>query len=566
MVEKKYTNGLEAINRVRLLMQYSLDKTLSENIGKLSILKEQAPKVPSELQNIIPKQGLNVIQSPRPETSKNNWEKDKKEYQSKNPEMVWDPNSYDTTRPGLDKYGKTIYPKGNWVEMGTSNVGLRGTPFGFHPSEYPEYLKKVAQIKLKYPETNPNRVMELVKLRKEYYHEEFPFGITKEDYNDWSTARASLNTEKKKEFDKITKEFSSQYKSSKNMPGSDYFLNVANQNTKKYEMMNKSQISSDFKTMDDFLNAIFQYDPIAYKEINKGWLEKWWDDYGLVAEFIAWVVVDIFSEGFLIPATEARQAYVLAKILKIAVRSGLPVAAGVARSLQSGYITENAVMDFVFAILPWAHNYFSIAKKPSTQLVESIVSKRKGLNLTNPDNIRKYIKSLTEEEKYFFKKIAKINKIQLESGIQKSMKEIGIKSKQLKTVNKIGDDVLKTTGKKIKPNFSKKVGKFLGRMAFIDLPAIEIANFLARKYGFLDEYDKIEALKKLFENKQGTDLLILIANAAETIKKYPNLSKNETIRKMFQENLVKTEDDAIEIFTNEDFFDLLVDGNGDPIK
>jgi hypothetical protein len=252
MVEKKYTNGLETINRVRLLMQYSLDKTLSENIGKLSILKEQAPKVPSELQNIIPKQGLNVIQSPRPETSKNNWEKDKKEYQSKNPEMVWDPNSYDTTRPGLDKYGKTIYPKGNWVEMGTSNVGLRGTPFGFHPSEYPEYLKKVAQIKLKYPETNPNRVMELVKLRKEYYHEEFPFGITKEDYNDWSTARASLNTEKKKEFDKITKEFSSQYKSSKNMPGSDYFLNVANQNTKKYEMMNKSQISSDFKTMDDF--------------------------------------------------------------------------------------------------------------------------------------------------------------------------------------------------------------------------------------------------------------------------------------------------------------------------
>lgn len=131
MKEKKYTDGLESINRVRLLIQYSLDKTLSENIEELSLLNEQyyvapkfpyttsnnnPPKVPAELQNIVTKQGLNVIQGPRPETSKNNWETDKKEYESKNPDMVWDPNAYDTTRPSLDKNGKTIYPKGNWVE------------------------------------------------------------------------------------------------------------------------------------------------------------------------------------------------------------------------------------------------------------------------------------------------------------------------------------------------------------------------------------------------------------------------------------------------------------------
>ena len=93
MVEKKYTNGLEAVNRVRLLMQYSLEKTLSENITELSVLNEQyyvapkfpytttsnAPKVPAEMQKIINKQGLKTqLLSPRPETSKNNWEKDKK--------------------------------------------------------------------------------------------------------------------------------------------------------------------------------------------------------------------------------------------------------------------------------------------------------------------------------------------------------------------------------------------------------------------------------------------------------------------------------------------------------
>jgi hypothetical protein len=340
------------------------------------------------------------------------------------------------------------------------------------------------------------------------------------------------------------------------MPNSDYFLNVQNQNVKNAELYRQSQIRTDYKSMGDYMDAIYEYDPYSVKEINKSALEKWWDTYGNIAEFIGWVIIDAFSEGWLIPATEARQSYVLAKILKIAFRSGLPVAVGVARSFKAGHITENAVMDFVFAILPWAHSYFSISKTPSVQLVESIVSKRKGLNLREVGDVKKYIKILSEEEKYFFRKVAKLSQSELESALNKSLKDI----------DKIGKQVLKTTGKKIKPSMMKKVGTVLGRMAFIDLPAIQIANTLAKKFGFLDEEDKIKKLEEEFKSKQGTDLLILVANATETIKKYPNLSGDETIKKINQKSFAKTRDAAIKILTDENLLNsLLIDENGKPL-
>lgn len=602
-----YNEGLDAAKRAKLLMKYSLDKTLNENISEQTVLNEQvyvqnndgtydlktgpyrgieATKLfPSLKSTDYPKKldkNKRPLGSPSlaptvnltPNQTQSFSDKWKSDYAKAHPDEVWDPN---LTRDEQywDSQGRIHTKKvktGGFVPLTAENVGLRGTPFGFHPSEYPEYLKKVAEIKKKYPDensvwynpttwfdddTDEKRNQELAKLKKEYYHEEFPFGITKEDFKDWTKARATLNAEQAKEFDKITKEFSSKYKSPQDMPGSDYFLDVHNQNMKKLEMMRKSQVYGSFKSMDDYLNAIFEYDPIAYKEMNKGWLEKWWDKYGVVAEFIGWVILDIFSEGWLIPATEARQAYVLAKILKIAFRSGLPVAVGVARSLKEGHITENAVMDFVFAILPWAHSYFSIAKTPSVQLVESIVSKRKGLNLREVGDVRKYIKTLSEEEKYFFKKVAKLSQSELESALNKSLKEI----------DKIGKQVLKTTGKKIKPSMVKKVGTVLGRMAFIDLPAIEIANVLAKKLGFLDEADKIKRLEEEFKSKQGTDLLILIANATQTIKKYPNLSSDETIKKINQKGFAKTLETAIKILTDENLIDsLLVDENGKPFK
>jgi hypothetical protein len=567
-------------------MNYSLDKTLKENVDDLEILNEQS--------------NSNRNQPPRPETSKGNWEKDKREYQSKNPGMVWDPNvvNYPSVEfqtpeknPGSDYFlslqnaqanqlRQKLMTKGNWVKMSPKNVGLRGTPFGFHPSEYPEYLKKVAEINKKYPDeettwynpttwfdndTDDIRNQELEKLKKQYFHKEFPYGITQEDYQDWLKAKKTISDEQVREFSNIKKSNSGLYKSSKEMPGSDYFLDLHNQNMKKLELYQMMKSQQSFKNLGDYIDAIFEYDPVAYNEINKGWLDKFWENYGSAVELLAWLAVDFFSEGLATQVSAARQGELLAKLIRIAGRSGFPVGLGIAKTIKSGYLTEDAVIDFVFAILPWAHNYFGIAKTPSAEVVESIVAKRKGLNLRNLSDVKKYIKSLTEEEKYFFKKIAKLDKSQLDKGLKSSMKELDnlASKKGLKQVKKINKQSLSTTGKKIKPSTLKSVGNFLGKVVYIDLPAIEISKSIARKFGFLDKEDKVKALEQEFKNKQGKDLLILLANAIEVIKDYPGLSTNETIKKIRDTHTVSNENEALNVIS-QIMSELLVDENGDP--
>jgi hypothetical protein len=553
-------DGLNEINRVKLLMNYSLEKTLNENVNDLKLLDEQS-------------------------TLKQYFDKRKSDYLKSHPGEVWDPN---ITRDEqyLDAQGKMHTKKikvGGIVPLTPKNIGLRGTPFGFHPSEYPEYLKKVAEINKKYPDdkttwynpttwidnnTDDIRKQELEELKKQYFHEEFPLGITREDYQDWLKAKKTISDEQVKEFSKIRKGTSGLYKSSKEMPGSDNFLDIHNQNIKKLELYQLSQSNQSFKNLSDYIDAIFEYDPLVYNEINKGWLEKLWDDYGWAGELILWLAVDYFTEGLALEVSGLRQGDLMAKLIRIAGRSGFPVGLGIARSINAGYITEHAVMDFVFAILPWAHDYFAIAKTPSIQLVESIVANRQGLNLRNISDVKKYIKLLTEEEKYFFRKIAKLNKSQLENGLKKSLSELNTKvsKKGLKKVDKIGKQILTTTGKKIKPSMLKKVGKFLGRVVYIDLPAIEISKSIARKFGFLDKEDKVKSLEKEFKNKQGKDLVILLANALEVIKNNPELSANETIKKIRETNIVSNEDHAIDVINQGGISEILSDENGNPIQ
>lgn len=588
-MDYSHNDGLRAVSRVKLLMNYSLDKTLKENVDDLKVLNEQS--------------NSNRNQPPRPETSKGNWEKDKKEYQSKNPGMVWDPNvvNYPSVEfqtpeknPGSDYFlslqnaqanqlRQKLMTKGNWVKMSPKNVGLRGTPFGFHPSEYPEYLKKVAEINKKYPDeettwynpttwfdndTDDIRNQELEKLKKQYFHKEFPYGITQEDYQDWLKAKKTISDEQVREFSNIKKSNSGLYKSSKEMPGSDYFLDLHNQNMKKLELYQMMKSQQSFKNLGDYIDAIFEYDPVAYNEINKGWLDKFWENYGWAVELLAWLAVDFFSEGLATQVSAARQGELLAKLIRIAGRSGFPVGLGIAKTIKAGHLTEDAVIDFVFAILPWAHNYFGVAKTPSTEVVESIVAKRKGLNLTNLSDVKKYIKSLTEEEKYFFKKIAKLNKSQLEQGLKSSMKELDnlASRKGLKRVKKINKQISVSTGKKIKPNKLKSIGNFLGKVAYIDLPAIEIAKRIAKEFGFLNKEDKIKALEEEFKSKQGSDLVKLIASAAEVLKENPNLSNNETIRKIREKQENKTLEGAINTLTSFDSLNLFTDENGNVIK
>lgn len=82
-----------------------------------------------------------------------------------------------------------------------ATLDKRKVPPGFHEDEYDEYIKKKNELEYKRKQNLNNFELytqigfELQKLKNEYYHEEFPFGIKKEDYEKWKQAESQLAKE-----------------------------------------------------------------------------------------------------------------------------------------------------------------------------------------------------------------------------------------------------------------------------------------------------------------------------------------------------------------------------------
>ena len=112
------------------------------------------------------------------------------------------------------------------VPITVKNVETRGTPFGFYPDEYPEYLKKMKDIKQEFTPDEPNYKIALDKLKKQYYHPEFYKGISKDDFNSHQTQSKDIEYEKYKNAEKIKKDLDPYYKYNPGM--SDRLDNINN--------------------------------------------------------------------------------------------------------------------------------------------------------------------------------------------------------------------------------------------------------------------------------------------------------------------------------------------------
>lgn len=101
-----------------------------------------------------------------------------------------------------------------------------------------------------------------------------------------------------------------------------------------------------------------------------------------------------------------------------------------------------------------------------------------------------------------------------------------------------------------------------------DLTGFEIAKVLASKLGLLNAEEKEKKLADEFNKRKGPELLILIANVMEVIKRYPYLDAVSIIKKSLKQPYAKTEVESIDIIKgNEDTFNaFLVDKNGNPVK
>ena len=541
----KINEGLKSIERIKLLMGYSLHETLSENIEH--ILTEQSSYQPKPFKSTP----INQIDTAFI-----------KSYLASHPDKVWDPNLTRDVQ-SWDSKGNIVTTKekvGGFVPMTEQNVGLRGTPFGFHPDEYPEYLKKVKEINKYYndlltqtnamptdylgsggqfernnrTDSGSRKMIELSNLKNQYYHKDFPYGIRQEDYINWVNSKKDLTKQQSDEVTALRNSLT--YQTPTTNPGSDYFLSLHNQNVSNIQSAGIAKILKKYSSMNEYLDSLYQYDPYVLKEINKTDLDRWWDEKGWVVELGVWLLVDLFSEGIAASISAGRQTFLLskmfstlsnpqqaAKIIRYAGSVGFPASLGIADIIKNETVTDDAVLYFVFAVLPFAHKYFKIPTAPTKEIVGSIVKKMSKYNLHNPKELRMYIKQLTEAEKQIFRSVAKLDAESIKTGIASTMKDIT--KKQMRKISKT-NTLSKSINKVIKPSLLIKGGKFVARLS-ADITAIEIGKFLADKVGLTAEDNRRKELESFFKEqfemrKDPKYRLLLMVNAFEEMNKNPN--------------------------------------------
>ena len=501
----KLQEGLDALDRIKLLMEYDMSKTLTENKEKtLSEQPDEKFDTPYNKELI-------------------------KKYNKKTPSLESPPPTPPTYEEVIKK---------------------RGVPWGFEPNEYPEYLKKVQEINQKYDkqdnyrfqqfQQNPTDVpmgntiqkqkgfdtvgqkqKELDDLKKEYYHFDFPYGISKESYKLWSDAKKLRLKEKQVSFAEAKKFYQGDIRPI--VPGSDYFATVSSNQKEEIYKNKLGNISKKYQTIEDYLNVIFEHDPTALAEVSKSGLQKWWEKWRDVVEFVGWIVLDIASEGIATTA-EGRQAYLLAKIIRNGAQVGIPVVVGSVIMIEEGGLTSESIMYFCFAVLPYAHAAFGLNQKPTVELCESILSKMKGINLKNPKELKLFVSKLSQSEKSLFRKVALFDKNIIENGSKWAIENISINaSRKIDNIN----NLIKHYGlKNIKPSMLVKGGKFIGRLA-ADLTGIELVTKIFSKLGLTWKEEKKQQLinyfNDLLKSKQDPFYkLLLVLNTFTLLSENPN--------------------------------------------
>ena len=541
--DNKLQEGINSVNRIKLLIGYDMGKTLNENLME---------------QSVIGTPNYSVTSSPKPaQTPKlNKLTPTQLKYQKEHPEMVWNPNALDDKRPGWNQQGEIVYPKGKFEPLTPENVGLRGVPFGFSPTDYPEYLKKVKEINKKYPkeeskvydlrtwlpsESDEKREKLLSDLKKQYYHPEFWKGVSKQDYTNWKKTKSVLSTEKEKELERL-----SRIKRKENditmYPEKDVlqkYYSPKSINSRKVANKNYNEAVAKYDTLEQYMDVLFEYDPSVFEEMNKTVLEKFWDKYGLIGELVFWLAVDYLTASFATWITGARQVYIFGKLIskmggpeKVAaiIRfmgvSGLQVAIAVEDIIRNEKVTERAVLYFIFATLPYAHKYYNISK-PTKEVCESTIRKMYGYNINTPKGLSDLLKVLTEEEKSLVRKVLTMDKKSIETGIRQTID--GVSRVAQKDLIKLGQKTGTLLGK------DKKIQKFL-KTFLIDVTAIEIIKKIVLDLGItLDDVKQKELITLLDSYKNNPEYRsFLMKETYLLLDSNPNLGVTKLINQIKQ--------------------------------
>jgi hypothetical protein len=354
--------------------------------------------------------------------------------------------------------------------------------------------------------------------------------VTKEEFLDWSKGNKDIDVQKQKEIMAVKDGIEGLYRNNDyvdkmGLPKSDYFMTFHNELVTSSENQMVSSKISQYNELSDILDAVYERNPKAIERLTQSDLDKFWEKWGTVVELVIYVVGPaILTWGASLAVSAAGVAITegaqLMRIVTALGEYGIPLAIGTTKWIKNGKLTGDAVMDFVFAFLPIIHKYIGILKQPSAAVCESLASKFALYNTKTVSGMKKFISSLTQEEKYIFRQVVK-NKQNLGKSIDDALKS------QIKSVNKRAELLAKAIGTNTVGDIAPKYGYLLYKgvkyTIIPDITTIEIAKHIAEKTGLTS--DKVDQLAKdleEFRNKNPEWFIAALANLTDVLDKNEN--------------------------------------------
>ena len=426
-------------------------------------------------------------------------------------------------------------------------------PKGFDPDRYDEYLAKIGPIQQQIDSIekkhksnwNPfksnfgpggywdkkdlnvlnNLKQQLTNITNEYSNNEFSYGITNEELEQYNQRKKEINDEFINQINK--------WKEEQN-PKSDGVSVTTNTVAGTYNSTANVDDPPELKTIKDEwkknlmeLDVVFGKDDFGKDVSMFGQsFDKFWDKWGGAIQLVGNIAVIALSGG-IAGMVEGAVGAVGFTFTSGVLRAAAPYAVDATFNALIGTYeasrgkNENAVISFLCAMIPFI-SYSRNIGKVSIEVAEGLSKKIAVGKFNTKESMEIFMRSLSPEERYIFRDVMTLPKESIKSNFDLAVKELS---------KKMAENGLKVA----KAGSAVWLPKILKQLGFEAAPpvAAQITNgFLkvVKDSGYIFTQDELIKVKQALKNieKEGIVKQIMIfAEASKTLKETKVTSKNK---------------------------------------
>ena len=425
-------------------------------------------------------------------------------------------------------------------------------PKGFDPDKYDEYLAKIGPIQQEIDSIdekhkfnwNPfnrlkpmgqrvwdqkelnyynNLKQQLTNITNEYYNEEYSYGITKPELDQYNNRKNEITVEYEKEVNVIKGKYVSydldraddtrtyaQTAYAELPPEDNALKNQRDQEL--YQLYQKYQ-----KNLTE-LDIVFGKDDFGKDVSVFGQsFDKFWDKWGTAIQLVGNVAIIALSGGIagIVEGTAGAVGFTFTSGV---LRAAAPYAADATFNALIGTYeasrgkNENAVISFLCAMIPFI-SYSRNIGKVSIEVAEGLSKKIAVGNFNTKESMEIFMRSLTSEERYIFRDVMTLPKESIKSNFDLAVKELS---------KKMAENGLKVA----KAGSEVWLPKILAQLGFEATPpvAAQITNgFLkvVKDNGHIFTQDELIKVKQALKNIEKEGLakqLIILAEVSKVVK------------------------------------------------